>query len=254
MAAMKPPGPKSDLIGLAAILVTIIIGIAAWFEPEFRQFFGLSTAAQSSVPIANGPLDNKNQLPRTPPKPKRAQSSRAVNPKSDVQGSHFSPPLPSSIGRVDQARDVASHIPQSASTSPANQASNVAANAPTATQAVAPPGIFETESYRLKADSLHKRGSYASMSLSLECVADKPTRFVMALCYLLDENGSRWNQQGGLSNGFTWGGEIIPGTKVAINLTFATATANSGTDFTFICTEGHPQTNRRIVLGGIPAQ
>jgi hypothetical protein len=94
----------------------------------------------------------------------------------------------------------------------------------------------------------------SSLGYGDSSLSDKPIRFVVQTisCYLLDENGNRWNQQNPDSAGFSWSGvQIDPGTKVKSTFTFVAKDDDAGTRFSFICPEGSPQQGRRIIIQGI---
>jgi len=115
-------------------------------------------------------------------------------------------------------------------------------------------GSFITADYRLSVSGFRKDGNHLTLSLTAESLSDKPFRFVTPTlsCYLLDENGSRWDQHEADSAGFTWSGvEIEPGTRVKSNFTFIAKDNDSGTSFTLICPEGSPQAGRQIILRDI---
>jgi hypothetical protein len=118
-----------------------------------------------------------------------------------------------------------------------------------------PPGTFVTASYRLTAISARKDGNHLDFTLTAESLADKPIQLVFnALsCYLLDEGGNRWNQQGFDSAGLaSWGGtELEPGTKVRSTFSFIAKDSDSGTQYTLICPENSPQMGRRVMIRGI---
>jgi TolB-like protein len=113
--------------------------------------------------------------------------------------------------------------------------------------------IFETESYRLVADSLHKAGNNATLYVGLESLSDKTTRFEINACYLLDENGERWEALSE-SAGFFPGLDMIPGTRVRSKYALVAKESNNGTRFTFICNEGAPSGGRKVIVPGISAQ
>jgi TolB-like protein len=118
--------------------------------------------------------------------------------------------------------------------------------------------MFEVDSYRITAESLRKVGNTATLLLTLESHADKTLNFSMeAGCYLLDENGERWNQERGAdSAGFTgfYGVELIPNTRIKSSFKLAAQGADTGLTFTFVCTEHSPQYPRKIVLRQISAR
>jgi len=186
------------------------------------------------VPILKGSLYNETQLPQDSSKQHRTEAA----PRS---GSSVTSHLPTS------------HRPEP-SNAPDSQPSSRASTTP-ATPPPIEPGVFVTDSYRLRADSLRKVGDYATLPISFDCIGDKPSHFVMTECRLLDENGIRWNQQDPYSNPFTWGVvEMIPDTKLKSQLKFMTTDSNTGTVFTLICTEGQPQNGRHVVLRNIAAR
>jgi hypothetical protein len=119
------------------------------------------------------------------------------------------------------------------------------------------PGTFVTGSYRLNAGSFRKDGTHITLSLTLQSLSDKPFRFVVLTisCYLLDENGSRWNQENPDSAGFAWSGvEIDPGMKIKSNFSFVAKDTATGIDYNLICPESSPQQGRRITIPGISSR
>jgi hypothetical protein len=116
---------------------------------------------------------------------------------------------------------------------------------------------LETGSYRLRVTSAKKDGNHLALSLTAESKSDQPIRFVVQTisCYLLDEDGNRWNQQDPDSAGFSWSGvELEPGTKVKSNFVFVAKGASTGHEFSFHCPEGSPQQGRHIQINGFTAQ
>jgi hypothetical protein len=119
------------------------------------------------------------------------------------------------------------------------------------------PGTFVTASYSLSAGTTRKDGERISLSLTLESLSDKPFRFVTlsVSCYLLDEDGNRWNQDTADSAGFAWSGvQIDPGMKVKSNFSFVAKDATTGTKYSLICPEASPQQGRRITIQGITSR
>jgi hypothetical protein len=119
------------------------------------------------------------------------------------------------------------------------------------------PGTFVTGSYRLNASGFRKDGSHITLSLTAQSLSDKPFRFVVLTisCYLLDENGNRWNQENPDSAGFAWSGvEIDPGMKIKSNFSFVAKDTDGGTQYSLICPESSPQQGRRITIQGIPSR
>jgi hypothetical protein len=116
------------------------------------------------------------------------------------------------------------------------------------------PGTFVTASYLLSTNAVRKDGSHITLSLTAESLSDKPIRFVVLSisCYLLDENGNRWNQESPDSAGFAWSGvEIDPGMKVKSSFSFVAKDTDNGTQYSLICPEASPQQGRRITIRGI---
>jgi hypothetical protein len=130
----------------------------------------------------------------------------------------------------------------------------VPSHSPTSTTAPIQPGTFVTGSYRLSASALKKDGNHITLSLTAQSLSDKPLRFgvLTVACYLLDDNGNRWNQDGADSAGFSWSGvDIDPGMKIKSNFTFVTRDSDSGTQYSLSCPETNPQQGRRITIRGI---
>jgi len=117
----------------------------------------------------------------------------------------------------------------------------------------AKPPVFETESYRLRAEYLHKSNKNAVLTVGLESLSDKVTRFQIIRCYLLDENGDRWDAQTE-SAGFLEGIQMIPGTRVRSKYLFLAKDSTNGTRFSFICDEWAPDGRRKVVVPNITAQ
>jgi hypothetical protein len=118
-------------------------------------------------------------------------------------------------------------------------------------------GTFATASYRLSTSAIQKDGDHITLSLTAESLSDKPMRFVVLTisCYLLDENGNRWNQDSPDSAGFAWSGvEIDPGVKVKSNFSFVTKDAATGTQYSLMCPESSPQQGRRITIRGLSSR
>lgn len=149
------------------------------------------------------------------------------------------------------SRDEHAHLP----TSPVTRQVPTQSSIPNTAQVEAiQPGTFVTASYRLSASAVRKDGNHITLSLTAQSLSDKPIRFVVLSisCYLLDENGNRWNQEHPDSAGFAWSGvEIDPGMKVKSNFSFATKDTSTGNQYNLICPESSPQQGRRITIQGI---
>jgi hypothetical protein len=98
---------------------------------------------------------------------------------------HFRPSNLSMGGRGQQSSSRTSPEPPKLSSVPV-----------TAQEPPPQPGTFVTASYRLSASAFRKDGNHITLSLTVESLSDKPIRFVVLTisCYLLDEDGNRWNQ------------------------------------------------------------
>jgi hypothetical protein len=119
------------------------------------------------------------------------------------------------------------------------------------------PGAFVTGSYRLNVGKFRKDGTHITLPLTLQSLSDKPFRFVVLTisCYLLDENGNRWNQENPDSAGFTWSGvEIDPGMKIKSNFSFVAKDTATGIDYSLVCPESSPQQGRKITIQGISSR
>jgi hypothetical protein len=113
-------------------------------------------------------------------------------------------------------------------------------------------GVFVTDGYTLRAESLRKTGDDIHLIISAETRSAKPMRFYISNCYLLDESGEQWELREPDSAHFVQdAAELIPGTRLRSNFHFTAKASNSGIGFTFICTEYAPQGQRKIVLVGI---
>lgn len=126
--------------------------------------------------------------------------------------------------------------------------------AATQTQSGIQPGTFVTASYRLSASRALKDGSHINLSLTVESLSDNPFRFVFlsVSCYLLDQDGNRWNQEKPDSAGFAWSGvEVDPGMKVRSSFSFVSREMATNGDYNLICSESSPQQGRRITIHGI---
>jgi hypothetical protein len=117
--------------------------------------------------------------------------------------------------------------------------------APILGQPAVAPATLETGSYRLRVTSAKKDGNHLALSLTAESKSDQPLRFVVQTisCYLLDEDGNRWNQQDPDSAGFSWSGFV-----------FVAKGASTGHEFSFHCPEGSPQLGRHIQINGFTAR
>jgi hypothetical protein len=74
-------------------------------------------------------------------------------------------------------------------------------------------------------------------------------------CYLLDENGDRWDHQGNDSAGMVNANvQLIPGTRVRSKFDFVAKDANTGTRFTLICIDNQFFGGRKVIIEGIGAQ
>ena len=113
---------------------------------------------------------------------------------------------------------------------------------------------FATESYRLVADSLHRMGDNMELAIGLETIGDRVARFQIEDCYLLDEDGERWEQRRRIdSAGFREEIDMIPGTRVR-SIFGLEGNSMDGARFTFVCEEVLPQRGRKIVVPGITTQ
>lgn len=156
---------------------------------------------------------------------------------------HFRPSDSSRDVHAQQAKSQATLTPPTLSSVPV-----------TAQEPPPQPGTFVTASYRLSASAFRKDGNHITLALTAESLSDKAMRFVVLTisCFLLDENGNRWNQENPDSAGFAWSGvEIDPGMKVKSNFSFVTNGADNGTQYSLICPEASPQQGRRITIRGI---
>jgi hypothetical protein len=225
-------------------------GFKWWIRYVIVPLIGGGGAIAIVVAIINRPSPSPPQIVRGP----AYNEGRTSNPGSP------GPNAPAQETKSNPARtQTVAHrtTPEQAKT-PMNQTANVAPPAPRPAQVHEEPaeaGVFVTGEYRMKADPIRKVGDYATISLTLESLAEKPVRFVMWSCYMLDENGSRWNQQEAYNNQLTGNViEVIPGTRVKSEFKFNTTESNRGSNFTFICTETLPQNGRHVVIRSIPVR
>jgi TolB-like protein len=113
--------------------------------------------------------------------------------------------------------------------------------------------VLTTDLYRVEADSLRKVGNDITLTLILDAKDDKPMRFYVGNCSLLDENGERWQQQGTDSGHFVQDAvTLMPGTRIKSRFQFSTNGATDGHQFTLSCSEYAPHGGRYIVLSRIP--
>jgi hypothetical protein len=115
-------------------------------------------------------------------------------------------------------------------------------------------GIFDSMDYRMSAASLHKVGDDIILDVVAAGHRDQLMRLYISSCYLLDDNGIRWDQPPGVADSghlLQDAAELIPGTKLRSEFHFKSKGAVDGKEFTFVCTEVAPQMNRRIVLEDI---
>jgi hypothetical protein len=121
---------------------------------------------------------------------------------------------------------------------------------------IGPANAFETADYRLSVGELRMDGNRVTVSIIADSLSEKAFRLTArwGTCYVLDENGGRWNQESIDSAGFTGSGfEIQPGTRVKSDFTFVTTDIDSGSLFTFMCKEFGPVPDRQIIIRGIPS-
>jgi hypothetical protein len=216
-------GGRRRTVNLIALLSLIVATIGVLFTvKEFRQFLGLEDTVKIINNYTPTPTPTPFHIHKTTPTPKHQKTD------SLVRQSLTQPP-------VQELTE-----PSAVKTPPAPQVE---------------PRVFVTDSYTMRADYIHKTGSYATLPLTLDITAEKLYGFRMNGCYATDENGIRWDQKSETENRFTWGGiDMVPNTRHRTELKMATTEANDGTMFTFLCTESYPQGGRHIVIYKIPAR
>jgi hypothetical protein len=215
-------GGRRRTVNLIALLSLIVATIGVLFTvKEFRQFLGLE---KKPVTIINNytPTPTPPRIHKTTPTPKHQKPDSLVRPS------------------LTQSPVQEPTVPPVVRTPPAPQVE---------------PRVFITDSYTMRADYIHKTGSYATLPLTVDITAAKTYAFMVRGCYATDENGIRWDQKDEMENRLTWGGvDMVPNTRHRSDLKMATTDSNVGTMFTLICTEAYPQGGRHIVLYRIPAR
>jgi hypothetical protein len=122
--------------------------------------------------------------------------------------------------------------------------------------ALSDPGVFDNLDYRLSVGTLRKAGDEIRLEVVAETHDQKAMPFYIHSCYLLDENGARWDLPvGGTDSGHFMqaAAQLIPGTRLKSQFRFVAKGDSTGAKFTFNCTEWSPRANRTIVLSDLGA-
>jgi TolB-like protein len=118
---------------------------------------------------------------------------------------------------------------------------------------------LETESYRLTVESVRRVGDTVILQIRAEAVLGRSVEFNAGGWYLLDENGDRWDDRDAhirqrQGETFYRSVELLSGTSVRGELTFAATAGSSGRRFTLAAREYKPNYGREIVIRGLQAQ
>ena len=216
------PFPKTGVIALLTVIVAAAGVVATVMVPEIRDvfglrdLFGLKVAPVKVVRTIDGRPPLKPEP--VPPKPTTKNRTRPAVPPEDTLSDR------------------------------------------SITQSAPPPekpikrGIFETDSYILRSETLRKVGYDIHLTVTAETQNSAPMRFYISNCYLLDNTGERSEMDGfdpDTGHFVQAVAELIPGTRLKSIFHFKAKSSNEGNDYTFVCTEQEPQAQRKIVLSGI---
>ncbi len=221
---MESAGKPFSRVGVIALLTVIVAAagvVATVMVPEIRDvlglrdIFGLKTSTQKAT-IINGHPPLKPESVRPQPTPK-SRTRPAVSPDDKPSDRSLTP-----------------------SAAPANKPVK--------------RGIFETDSYTLRSETLRKVGYDIHLTVTAETQNAAPMRFYISNCYLLDDTGERSEMDGfdpDTGHFVQAVAELIPGTRLKSIFHFKAKSSNESNDYTFVCTEQEPQAQRKIVLSGI---
>jgi hypothetical protein len=119
------------------------------------------------------------------------------------------------------------------------------------------PGVFDSLEYEMSAENLHKSHDGMYFDVIAQTHDDKPMRIYIAGCYVLDENGARWDSPPGTADSGHLTQDavlLIPGTKLRSRFQFIAKGSADGSKFSFICTEMAPRGGRMLIVPNIPAR
>ena len=137
--------------------------------------------------------------------------------------------------------DVRAAIGDSSSTSDVPSRSTTARSSPNQIEPSLRPPEFVTNAFRLVANKAERVGSDLTITVTLEAVSDQTVPIYCYNCYVLDENGERWDVQGADSGHFMQDTvRLVPGTKFKSRFLFAAKGVSSGSKYSFICLQNKP--------------
>jgi hypothetical protein len=119
------------------------------------------------------------------------------------------------------------------------------------------PPAFESDSYRITAESLRKVDRTAVLVLEVEGLEGKAVNVRICHWYLLDENGERWDEEGddtaGLCDGAGGGVDVRRGIKIKTKLVFKSKEPSSGSQFTIVGSQlpDPSQPGKQVVITGV---
>jgi len=218
---MESAGKPFSKVGVIALLTVIVAAagvVATVMVPEIRDVLGLRDIfGLKASPQKATIIDGHPPLKPAPVRPQLTPKNRTVPPDDNLSDRSLTPSAP-----------------------PANKPVK--------------RGIFETDSYTLRSETLRKVGYDIHLTVTAETQNAAPMRFYISNCYLLDDTGERSEMDGfdpDTGHFVQAVAELIPGTRLKSTFHFKAKSNNEGNDYTFVCTEQMPQAQRKIILSGI---